>query len=189
MRTLRLSLFGMLTLALLGGPATLVQAQEEPTGPSDLPVLVTGTEVCGGRSSGETTQAPNGAESHRDLVGTCTNTMSDPRVSGRYTNAFNSQCFSPSGVYASEDCIFWGTHVLDGPDGGWDCTYSGADDPSGKIWGLVQLTCPGTGAYEGLTYLAYHVFGGAEDFGDGTSYHGIIYEGPRPGEPWPMVTE
>ena len=115
--------------------------------------------------------------------------MSDPRVSGIYTNTFNSQRFSPSSVYPGEDCIFWGTHVLDGPDGGWDCTWKGTDDPTGENWILILLTSPGTGAFDGLTYLAYHVAEGANDFGDGTTFHGIIYEGPPPGEPWPMSAE
>lgn len=153
------------------------------------PVVVTGTESCGARTSGETTQAPNGAESHRGLVGPCTNVMSDPRVSGTYTNTFNSQCYSPSSVYPSEDCLFWGTHVLEGEDGGWDCTFSGTEDPSGENWGIVHAVCPGTGDYEGLTYVYLHAIGGAEEIGNGSSYHGIIYEGPPPGEPWPMPAE
>ena len=153
------------------------------------PVVVTGTESCGARSSGETTVAPNGAESHRDLVGPCTNIMSDPRVSGTYVNTFNSQCYSPSSVYPSEDCVFWGTHVLEGEDGGWDCTFSGTEDPSGENWGIVHAICPGTGGNEGMTYVYQHAFGGAEDIGNGTSYHGIIYDGPPPGEPWPLPVE
>jgi hypothetical protein len=190
MRTLRLAMVGMVILALLGalGGAVLAQSDEEDMA-ADLPVVVTGSESCGGRTSGQTTQAPNGAESHRDLVGLCTNTMSDPRVSGTYTNTFNSQCYSPSSVYPSEDCVFWGTHVLEGEDGGWDCTFSGTEDPSGQNWGIVHAICPGTGGYEGMTYVYQHAFGGAEDIGNGTSYHGIIYEGPPPGEPWPMPAE
>jgi hypothetical protein len=79
--------------------------------------------------------------------------------------------------------------VIDGPEGGWDCAYQGSDDPTDKSWGLVQATCPGTGGFEGLTYVSYHAFGGASDFGDGTTYHGLIYEGPPPAEPWPLPSE
>ena len=154
----------------------------------DLPVLVTGTESCGPRTSGETIEV-NGIESHRDLVGECRGAMSDPRVNGVYTNTFSSQCLAPSSSYPGEMCLFWGSHVLEGPEGGWDCAYQGTDDPTGRNWGLLQGTCPGTGGFAGLTYVFYHVFGGANDFGDGTSYHGLIYEGPPLGEPWPLPSE
>ena len=154
----------------------------------DLPVLVTGTESCGPRTSGETVEV-NGIESHRDLVGECRDDMSDPRVDGVYTNTFSSQCLGPSSSYPGEMCLFWGSHVLEGPEGGWDCAYQGTDDPTGRNWGLLQGTCPGTGGFAGMVYVWHHVFGGTNDFGDGTSYHGLIYEGPAPGEPWPLPSE
>jgi hypothetical protein len=115
--------------------------------------------------------------------------MSDPRVDGVYTNTFSSQCLGPSSSYPGEMCLFWGSHVLEGPEGGWDCAYQGTDDPTGRNWGLVQATCPGTGGFAGMVYVWHHVFGGANDFGDGTSLHGLIYEGLPPGEPWPLPSE
>ena len=98
MRTFRLTLVGTVLLALLGMFSSVVLAQDEEAesgDASEFPVLVTGTESCGSQTSGETTQAPNGAESHRDLVGRCINTMSDARVSGIYTNTFKLSVFRP----------------------------------------------------------------------------------------------
>jgi hypothetical protein len=40
---------------------------------------------------------------------------------------------------------------------------------------LIIGICPGTGGYEGLTYVFQHTSG---SFDDGTSFHGAIYEGP-----------
>lgn len=39
---------------------------------------------------------------------------------------------------------------------------------------LVIGTCPGTGDYEGLTYVFQHT---SDVFEDGTDFHGVIYEG------------
>ena len=52
MRTLRLSLVGMLTLALLGGPSAMVVAQDDPMAPA----LVTGSIT-------QTSKGPHGTES------------------------------------------------------------------------------------------------------------------------------
>ena len=74
-----------------------------------------------------------------------------------------------------EFCIFRGTHVLDGPDGGWECTWTASDFPVEHDGVLVIGICPGTGEYEGLTYTFQHT---GESFDDGTSFRGAIYEGP-----------
>ena len=140
---------------------------ESPTAAS--PVFVTGTEVCGARSEG-TASYLGGLESYRDETAECVNTMSDPRIDGTYINTLNADC------YLGGACVLWGTHVLDGPDGGWDCSWSGTQYP---VWEgfLILGVCPGTGGFEGLTYVFRH---GSADFGDGSSFHGVIYEGPAP---------
>ena len=167
MRTLRLSLVGTITAMLLGGLASAVVAQDS----MEMPVYVTGEESCR-LLHDPVCEESDGVEHCRDAVLECYNSMSDPRVTGTFENTFNEDCLTDE-----RGCLYWGTHVLDTPDSGWDCTWSGLEDPypdSGND-GLLHGVCPGTGAYEGLTYVWCHVFGPAYDFGDGTSFHGLIY--------------
>jgi hypothetical protein len=80
-----------------------------------------------------------------------------------------------------DEAFIWGTHVLEGPTSGWDCSYAGTSDPSGANVGLVFGVCPGTGEYDGLTYVWQHVYVNSPnvvgDFGDGTNIFGLIFEG------------
>jgi len=184
MRALRLSFVGTLMLAVIGiAGSAMAEDAAAPVEEAGVPVFVTGIETCSTQTEGtDTTQA--GVRSIRGLINRCSNTMSDARVSGTYVNDFNMTC------YESLDdggCIFWGTHVLDGPDGGWACSYTGTDDPMGANTGLVLGVCPGSGAYDGLTYMWQHVFGGSYSFGDDTSFYGLIFEGPPP--PWGPLPE
>jgi len=112
----------------------------------------------------------------------CEVTMSDPRVSGTYTNVANWDFYPALG-----EAFLWGTSVLEGSVGGWDCSYAGTSDPSGLNDGLVFHVCPGTGEYGGLTYVFQHVYDNSPytgvldgDFGDGTSIFGLIFEGASP---------
>jgi hypothetical protein len=161
-----------------------VEAGDALEDAAQTPVYVTGTEACTGAQGGSCTVV-DGVERCRGFVSDCVNTMSDPRVSGTYTNTYNHDCLDERG------CLFWGTHVLDGPDGGWDCSWSGLEEPYPDAGndGLVYVVCRGTGAYEGLTYVSHHAFGGAYDFGDGTSFHGLIYADELPSLAPPFVTE
>jgi hypothetical protein len=111
----------------------------------------------------------------RDEVLACDLALSDPRVVGPATITFNDDCFRADG-------IFWGTLVIEGPDGGWDCRFSGTADPTGGNDGLLLHVCPGRGGYSGLTFMAQQAvsFSGTADFGDGTSMRGLIYQGPPP---------
>ena len=134
--------------------------------------IVTGTESCGARTPSLWTVTDWGGFS-RNAVATCDNMMSDPRVSGSWQNTYDEDCY---GVGAEEAfCILRGTHVLDGPDGGWACTWTTSDFPVEHDGFLIIGICPGTGGYEGLTYVFQHTSG---TFDDGTSFHGAIYEGP-----------
>jgi hypothetical protein len=133
------------------------------------PDLVTGTEACGSRSDGITSYVA-GVTRERGLVAECVNTMSDPRVDGTYVNTVNEDC------YQGGFCVLWGTHILDKAEGGWDCSWSATEYP---VWEdfLVLGVCPGTGGFEGLTYVFQHA---TADFGDGSTFHGVIYEGRAP---------
>lgn len=175
-----------MSLGLALGGLPVVAQDESPGGVSGEmiePVAVTGTEACTITKWGVMTFS-DGVERFRDHLLDCLDTMSDPRVSGHYTNHFNYDC------YGGDACIFWGTHVLDGPDGGWDCSYTGTTNPTTAYEYLVLLVCPGTGTYDGLTYTTYHVFNmndESADFGNGMSFGGLIYQDPPP--PWgPLPT-
>ena len=173
MRTLRLSLAGTVML-LLGGLGSAVMAQEAMEEAPEGVTYVTGTEACGLRSTSTMTDTAWGGFI-RDAVATCEDMMSDPRVSGSWQNTYNEYCY---GVGAGHEfCIISGTHVLDGPDGGWECTWTASDFPVEHTPFLIIGVCPGTGDYEGLTYVFQHTGG---SFDDGTSFRGAIYEGPPP---------
>lgn len=96
--------------------------------------------------------------------------MSDPRVDGTWVNTYNEDSYQ-GGLY-----VLWGTHILDKTEGGWDCSWSATEYP---VWEdlLILGVCPGTGGFEGLTYVFQHA---TADFGDGSTFHGVIYEGPAP---------
>jgi hypothetical protein len=179
MRTLRLLLAGMVMLALMGGLSVMVTAQSEE---APTPAFVTGNEECRVIDVGTLVDSSASHVRRRGFVTECENVMSDARVSGTYTNVSSSDWFRGLDKY-----VIWGTHVLDEPTGGWDCSYAGTNDPTGANDGLVFGVCPGTGEFEGLTYVFQHVWRGTPDadivdgdFGDGTSLFGIIYEGAAP---------
>lgn len=172
MRTLRTSFVGAVALVVLGGLSGVVVAQEAVEETPDGVTFVTGTERCGIRSSSLRTYTAWG-DFNRDSVATCVNTMSDPRVSGSWQNTYNEDCYGTD--EEQQFCIIRGTHVLDGPDGGWECTWTASDFPVEHTAFLIIGICPGTGDYEGLTYVFQHTSG---SFEDGTSFRGAIYEGP-----------
>jgi hypothetical protein len=151
-------------------------AELEPsTPPTSETTFVTGTESCGPRTPPIQVAADGGWDA-RASVATCQNDMSDPRVSGAWTNTLDARCFG------KDLCVLWGTAVLDGPDGGWACSWSGSNYPVGEreygYWPiLLNAICPGTGGYEGLTYVFQHA---TVDLTAGSSFNGVIYEGPPP---------
>lgn len=172
------------TMALLVGVGGTVVAQSEEV---STPTVVTGNEVCTFVQDGTIIEHTGEVLRERGYVMECEDTMSDPRVTGTYTNVGDFD------YYPALDEVFnWGTHVLEGPTGGWDCSYAGTNDPTGANYGLVFGVCPGTGEYGGLTYVWQHVYdlppAGSPltapavegDFGDGTSIFGLIFEGASP---------
>jgi len=171
---------GLFTVAVMqpqAGDAPGAAVSESPSTEADAtpgPVtLVTGTELCITQEAGLEVETPYGS-SLRGTVSECTNTMSDPRVSGSWVNTYDTDC------YEGSFCLFHGTHVMDGPDGGWECEWSGSDFPTTPSTLLTGI-CTGTGAYEGLTYVFQH--SPSAIFEDGTQFNGVIYEGPPPAEP------
>lgn len=172
----------MLVCLALGAMPALALESSEPSFELPLPLVATGNGDCTVLDRG-TRGTSDGlvlrAEGARDEILDCVLTMSDPRVSGSARVTFNDDCFErPEGW----ECIFRGDMLLEGPDGEWVCTNSGTGDPTGQSDGLVLHVCAGTGGYDGLTLMIQQTltFSGTADFGDGTSLHGVLYEGPPP---------
>ncbi|MEA2026437.1 MAG: hypothetical protein U9O18_07080, partial [Chloroflexota bacterium] len=168
----RLSIAGaavLMCLALGGTPALAQEAVEEaPAGVT----IVTGTAVCDQftpRIWNET--AFGGYE--RDDAAWCELVGSDARVSGVFLNTYNVDCYGVEPEQAF--CIFRGSVVIDGPDGGWDCTWTGSDLPVEETGLLITGLCLGTGGYEGLTHVYQSTDG--TSFADGSNYRGATYEG------------
>jgi hypothetical protein len=170
MQALRLSLVGMVTLALVAGVSGVVMAQdvsEVASGPTYT--WVTAIEsACS--AEGGTSDTQGGVERHRELLITCADTWSDPRVSGTKTVVYNDDCFGEA------PCLYWGTQEIAGPDGTWTGWFNGTLDPERGATGYIVMT--GTGAYEGLTFVS-HAMG---PFNEPGVAYGLIYEGaPPPG--------
>jgi hypothetical protein len=169
MRTLKLTIVGTVTLALLGGLAGAVAAQSEEAdvivGPSATWVTFTEQEC----SVGEVTPVQDGAiQRTRGVVATCDVTMSDPRVSGTATVVSNYDCHAEAG------CVTWGTQELVGPDGSWIGSYTGTIDAAFTERGFTVLN--GTAGYEGLTFIVH----ATAPLGGTPPVAGIIYEGEVP---------
>ena len=159
-------------------------APEPSPAPTSEMTFVTGTESCGARTPAIQVTADGGWDA-QGSVATCHNDMSDPRVSGAWSNTLNARCFG------KDLCLTWGTAVLDGPDGGWECSWSGSNYPTGErqygYWPLLlSAVCPGTGGYAGLTYVFQH---SSTEFSVGSSFNGVIYEGPPPSVTMPASSE
>jgi hypothetical protein len=178
MRTLRLSLAGVMALVLAGGAVGVSAvdevAVEEPATP---PVWVTLTDqgTCATGIPSEWSEGPGRALRVRGWSVTCLNdTYSDPRVSGDSTHVVNQDCFE-DGV-----CVAWGTGTLSGPDGRWTGWWQGMVDEASIFNWYAVLT--GTEAYEGMTF----VMNSTGVWGEFPKWHGVIYEGdPPPLEPPP----
>ena len=173
--TLRRSIVGsaaLMCLALAGIPALAQEAVEEaPAGVT----IVSGTEGCHEPTPNIWNETAWGGY-QRGEAHWCEVTMSDPRVSGSWFSTYNLDCY---GVEAEPAfCMLRGSRVLDGPDGGWDCTWTGTfpvEDDAILSTGL----CPGTGGYGGLTYVFQY---STTAIVGGGSIRGAIYEG----EPLPI---
>jgi hypothetical protein len=142
MRTLRLSLMGMLTLALLGGPSAMVVAQDDPMAPA----MVTGTATMLSYDSDGTLEfLDNGATLQSGVRITHEWEASDPRLSGTSVFISNWQRYGAANLQVDRT-----VRVVENDDGRW--VGAGTD-----LWGgdgnknteTVILT--GEGAYEGLT--------------------------------------
>jgi hypothetical protein len=143
MRTLRLSLMGMLTLALLGGPSAMVVAQDDPMAPA----FVTGSITQGSPSSSGTGSIDEyGANITTGFVGPADWEASDPRLSGTETYTGNWRRFATAGFNVQAS-----TRVVENADGRWVGTATALPGPD---YETDTVILHGEDAYEGLTAYA-----------------------------------
>jgi hypothetical protein len=184
MRTLRLSVVGMVILALLGAMGGAVMAQDEPAAMEEFgrpaeeaPVTathVTGTPIdhASDDSAVENWTDERGVEHYHGFRASSTDEWSDPRLPSETAMVENYD------IYQTDD----GSQVvglsavrLDGPGGSWTGTATSLYSlPDGTGTGLMVLT--GEGAYEGLFAVLE---------GDPTGWDGYICEGEMPPMPDP----
>jgi hypothetical protein len=178
MRTLRLSLAGMVVVALLGGVGGVAMAQDEDPWLGDwLEPTEEGafgfygpdlTKCVLDKSEREAEYGPEGGKEIRNLLFTCEVVFSDPRLTGTQTTRLTERCFTMGG------CVSWGTMDIVGADGTWSGWFQGIEDPTGKTDLHIVLT--GSGAYDGLTNIR-HASGG---FWSALTQAGVIYNSDPP---------
>jgi len=125
---------------------------------------VTGTEVLGVSIAGAD-ETVGDVEKVRLRTLATTDTMNDPRVTGKGTVQFNGDFWGPIGTE-------WGTFRLENAGGAWEGEWTGASWNSGPT--DVTAWLAGSGDYEGYTYYI-HLWGT-----DGLTVEGIIFPGSPP---------
>jgi hypothetical protein len=173
MQTLRMSLAGAVSLALLGGLSGALAAQDEDAGPNAW-VTGVGQSMTGDPTELEWSETDSGM-SGRGLKVVETVEWSDQRLPSEFRSVGNLQA-NDAGMAIST------TELWEGPDGDWTGQWNGACDLEDNCWGLSVLT--GQGAYEGLT--AVIVTMAPEDATSSATYKGFIFEGEMPPVPDPV---
>lgn len=171
---------GLVSAVLLAGcaagaaasPTVAPMASPLPTawGPA---VLVTGLESCGG-SSGPVTTDPSGENHGRSDTLMCTDTASDPRVSGIASGPFNYDAW---GTQENGASVVWGTIRLVNAGGAWEGRYTGAY--TSETGDMISVWYTGIGGYAGLAYFQWIAapYGSAST---GYRFQGLIFPGSPP---------
>ena len=188
MRTLRLSLVGMVMLALLAGlsGAVLAQDEEAPLDPHRPSFFTLTSGDLLSESEWVWSPGPDDSAEFLGLEAVLPVEASDPRISGTWTEVYDFRGwpapddtglpFSPS--------VSSGAVRIDNEDGAWVGTWDSFGSAfSGYEW--IQLQ--GEGAYEGLTALIHQ----SGDFAaEVETYEGVIIPGVPLDYPEPVaVTE
>lgn len=145
--------------------------------PSTATVWVTATEICTeidwDTAADSRTTFGAGTWSITDLPLDCLFRASDDRLSGSLRKVWNCDCRFGIGSPT------WATWQLSNDDGRWTGSYRGVSSPGGNDRGL--LMAEGSGAYEGLTFMANL------DAATGVpTLEGVIFEGDLPVMPEPI---
>ncbi len=162
-------------------PAQTPTPAPEPTAtpaPTPTPVpstsgtgdqYVIGTETGMVLVTGYTSTKVGDATQMRGGVLTATQTMNDPRVTGKVT--YSNVSLDTHANVAPE----WMDGRVENAGGAWEGTCTGASWNAGNA---ADGTCwlVGSGAYKGYTYYFHHTYGGTEI----NNVQGIIYPGTPP---------
>jgi hypothetical protein len=136
----------------------------------DTPVYVEGTEVRDTVGDPVCTSEA-GVDRCRGTSVECVSAMSDPRVTGTYPITSNADCLGGAG------CLFWGNHVIEGPEGSWDCEWTGSRTVSWmtESWRTCSGSVSAVAHTRDSPFAWNHVIGPDAAFGDGKSFHGMVY--------------
>ena len=181
MRTLRLSLVGMVLLALPGGlgGVALAQADTETAKVTHF----TGTRLSAADGTIDEWWEADGIGHARGLHGTETIEWSDPRLPSEMQMVQNLDALGQGAVVT-------GATLLEGPEGSWTGEFTAYCDPDSDCHGMNTIT--GHGAYEGLFAVMHGFY--ADGPGSDWVFDGVLYEGetlpiPEPLEPTVVATE
>lgn len=165
MRTLRLSLVGVVILVLLGGLSGAVVGQsQEPSDPM-APAAVTVTQSEGGPVGSPSMDVDDAGVTHyRDIEAAMEWVASDPRLSGAVTY---HGAWDDFGGYSIET----NTYEVVNDGGRWFGPATAVT--ANGVW-VETMVLDGEGGYEGLTAYVLHTIP--------NQMNAIIY----PGEPIPM---
>jgi hypothetical protein len=119
-----------------------------PTSPVATTASVTGTSTCQALDLVFTT-GPDSPSRARNGTIRCTDTVSDPRVSGTATGVWNMDLWGTLGNGAATQ---WGTSRLENGGGAWEGKASGVF--SSDRGDMYAVWYRGTGGYAGLGYFA-----------------------------------
>lgn len=168
MRTLRMTLVGAITLALLSGPSVAVVAQAEGDEAVQPPTEFSGRLSCPIATDwqqGSVTDVVLGPMGEGNLVRRearggffrpVVEEMSDSRLAGTWTAYLDTDEYIYPGVDVEDHPVLMtGMQRIEDDEGAWQGSAPDAIVPDAPLttWGLVSLT--GEGAYEGLTALQW----------------------------------
>ena len=111
-----------------------------PVGPT-----ISGSETCIFDQANDRQFTVGDITAYRGVVGTCTDTMSDLRLSGTGRNEVSID------MRPDESADIWGRYTLTNDGGTWEGRWAGTVD-KGYTTHRVESLLVGTGMYEGLLY-------------------------------------
>jgi len=177
MRTLRLSLVGVVALVLLGGLGGAVVAQPESDAPgSDESTVLSFTMPDHGLTEAPAVLFHDGLGLRQRFSFQGAIDSGDPRLSGKLWAILDHDTYSDS-----QGSVFVGIVGIDNDDGAWRGTSRGYSTPNNEhIYDQLLLT--GEDAYEGLSAILFLM-----DTGTGWDVVGMVYPGELPPMPEPAA--
>jgi len=179
MRTLRLSLAGIVTVVLLGGPSGVVVSQDEEALAPDVARPVSGQVFIGNVFQSATVAEVDGSQELRGLGFYDTIEMDDARLSGTMWQVWNRDSIGGP-LRQGDGEVETGTVALVNDDGTWVGTMRGYTTMGPRTHHYhIELT--GTGAHEGHSAMLYvHGLQGGPWDAEGLAFPGVLPEYPAP---------